>query len=113
MQNLLKFARKGNTSIGPKRNGVTFCGLMRVKLLFSGLMVVDSTVRRPPGTEFKPQYTVKTVKHGGAKIMAWGCFSYYGVGPIYRIPGIMDQFEYIKILEEIMLPYAEKEMPLK
>ncbi|XP_040914001.1 uncharacterized protein LOC121194919 isoform X1 [Toxotes jaculatrix] len=27
--------------------------------------------------------------------------------------GIMDQFEYIKILEEIMLPYAEEEMPLK
>ena len=25
----------------------------------------------------------------------------------------MDQFEYIKILEEIMLPYAEEEMPLK
>ena len=25
----------------------------------------------------------------------------------------MDQFEYIKILEQIMLPYAEEEMPLK
>lgn len=70
-------------------------------------------VRRPPNTEFKPQYTLKTVKHGGASIMIWGCFSYYGVGPIYRIPGIMDQFGYIKILEEVMLPYAEEEMPLK
>ena len=45
--------------------------------------------------------------------MIWGCFSYYGVGPIYRIPGIMDQFEYIRILEEVMLPYAEEEMPLR
>ncbi|CAI9552555.1 unnamed protein product [Staurois parvus] len=45
--------------------------------------------------------------------MIWGCFSYYGVGPIYRIPGIMDPFEYIRILEEVMLPYAEEEMPLK
>ena len=45
--------------------------------------------------------------------MIWGFFSYYGVGPIYRIPGIMDQFGYIKILEEVMLPYAEEEMPLK
>ena len=70
-------------------------------------------VRRPPNTEFKPQYTLKTVKHGGASIMTWGCFSYRGVGPIYRIPGIMDQFAYIKILEEVMLPYAEEEMPLK
>ena len=70
-------------------------------------------VRRPINTEFKPQYTVKTVKHGGASIMVWGCFPYFGVGHIYRIPGTMDQFEYIKILEEVMLPYAEEEMPLK
>uniref|UniRef100_A0A667Z9F9 Tc1-like transposase DDE domain-containing protein n=1 Tax=Myripristis murdjan TaxID=586833 RepID=A0A667Z9F9_9TELE len=48
-----------------------------------------------------------TVKHGGTSIMIWGCFSYYGVGPIYCIPGIMDQFEYIKILEEVMLNAEE------
>lgn len=53
-------------------------------------------VRGPPNTEFKPQYTLKTVKHGGSSIMIWGCFSYYGVGTIYRTPGIMDQFAYIK-----------------
>ena len=70
-------------------------------------------VRRPPNTEYKPQYTVKTVKHGGASIMVWGCFSYFGVGPIYRITGTMDQFQYVQILEEVMLPYAEEEMPLK
>ncbi len=67
---------------------------------------------RPSNTEFKPQYTVKTVKHGGASIMIRGCFSDC-VGPIYRIPEIMDQFEYIKILKEVMLPYAEEEMPWK
>ena len=50
---------------------------------------------------------------GGAKIMVWGCFLYSSVGPTYRIPGIMDQFENIKILEKIMLPYAEEEMSLK
>ena len=49
-------------------------------------------VRRPPGTEFKPQYPVKTLKHGGTKIMEWGCISSDGVGPIYCISGIMDQF---------------------
>uniref|UniRef100_A0AAY5EIJ8 DDE-1 domain-containing protein n=1 Tax=Electrophorus electricus TaxID=8005 RepID=A0AAY5EIJ8_ELEEL len=52
------------------------------------------------------------LKHGGVSIMVWGGFSYFGVGPIYRIPGTMDKSEYIKILEEVMLPYAE-EMPLK
>ncbi len=49
----------------------------------------------------------------GASIMIWGCFSYYCVGPIYHIPGIMDQFENFKILKEVMLTYAEEEMPLK
>ena len=71
---------------GLKRNGATFCcGLMKDGLFF----------------------------HGGASIMTWGCFSHYGVGSIDHIPGIVDQFEYIKILKELMLFYAEVEMPLK
>ena len=82
-----------NTLTGLQRHGATFCGLMKASSYW------DSG----------PQ----AVKHGGASIMIWGCFSYYGVGPIYYIPGIMDQFEYITILEEVMLPYAEQEMPLK
>ena len=45
--------------------------------------------------------------------MMWGCFSYYGVWPIYHMPDVVDQFEYIRILEEVMLPYAEEDMPLK
>ncbi len=42
-----------------------------------------------------------------------GMFLILHVGPIYLIPGIMDPFEYIQILKEVMLPYAEEEMPLK
>uniref|UniRef100_A0AAY5EM42 Uncharacterized protein n=1 Tax=Electrophorus electricus TaxID=8005 RepID=A0AAY5EM42_ELEEL len=68
---------------------------MKARLFFLGL--------GPTNTKVKPQYTVKTVKHGGAGILKRGCFSYYGVGPIYCIPGIMGQFEYIKILEEVVL----------
>lgn len=83
------------------------------KIVLFGTKGRRQYVRRPPGTEYQPQYIVKTVKHGGAKIMVWGCFSHNGVGPIYRIPGIMDQHGYIKILDEVMLPYAEEEMPLK
>ena len=70
-------------------------------------------VRRPPLAELQNKYTVKTVKHGGGKILVWACFSYYGTGPIYRIPSIMDQVEYTKILSEVMLPWADEEMPLR
>ena len=42
-----------------------------------------------------------------------GMIPYYGVGPVHHIPGIMDQFEYIRILEGVVLPNAEEEMPLK
>lgn len=70
-------------------------------------------VRRPPNTEYQPKYTVKTVKHGGSKIIIWACFSYYGVGPIHLINQIMDQAVYVEILDKVMLPYAENEMPLK
>lgn len=71
------------------------------------------TVRRPKNKRFDPKYTTKTVKHGGGSILVWACFSYRGVGPIYKIDNTMTADEYIKILKEVMLPYAEEELPLK
>lgn len=70
-------------------------------------------VRRPQNAEYNPKYTVKTVKHGGAKVMVWGSFSYSGVGPIHWIKETMDQRVYVEILETVMLPYADWNMPLK
>ncbi|XP_055910737.1 uncharacterized protein LOC129945100 [Eupeodes corollae] len=69
-------------------------------------------VRRPPCQEYNPKYTKKTIKHGGGSIMVWGCFSWYGVGPLFWIKNIMDQEKYVDILENVMLPYADDEMPL-
>lgn len=71
-----------------------------------------SYVRRPKNTALSPKYTMKTVKHGGGNIMIWGCFSWYGVGPIFWIKEKLNQFGYIDILENSMLPYAEENMPL-
>lgn len=70
-------------------------------------------VRRPTNKAFQPQYTAKTVKHGGGNIMVWGCFSWYGVGPIFLIKDVMDQHRYAEILQDVMLPHAEWEMPLR
>lgn len=69
-------------------------------------------VRRPSNMRLKSQYCTKTVKHGGGSAMVWGCFSANGVGPIHRIDGIMDQHKYKDILNDVMLPYSEWEMPL-
>lgn len=40
-------------------------------------------------------------------------FSWYGVGPIFWIKKIMDQYLYAEIMQTVMLPHAEWEMPLK
>ena len=45
--------------------------------------------------------------------MIWGCFSDYGIGPIQLIRGIMDRQVYVDILENVVIPYAEDNMPLK
>jgi transposase len=46
-------------------------------------------VRRPSGKAFDKKYIKPTFKFGGGKIMVWGCFSYYGVGELYKIEGKM------------------------
>lgn len=68
-------------------------------------------VRRPPNTEYSPKYTTKTIKHGGGNIQVWGCFSWNGVGPLYWIKDVLTAKYYIEIMENIMLPYVEENMP--
>ena len=43
---------------------------------------------------------IPTVKHGGGRIMLWGCFSSAGIGKLVRIEGTMDGAKYREILEE-------------
>lgn len=70
-------------------------------------------VRRPKGEAYNSRYTKPTVKHGGGSVMIWGCFSLRGVGPVYLIEGILTKETYVDILRNVMLPWAEENMPLK
>jgi hypothetical protein len=62
---------------------------------------------RRPGTGFQEKHLRPTVKHGGGKIQIWGCFSWMGPGPLYRINGIMDAKKYHQILVRQMAPYIK------
>uniref|UniRef100_A0A1I7XW67 Transposable element Tc1 transposase n=1 Tax=Heterorhabditis bacteriophora TaxID=37862 RepID=A0A1I7XW67_HETBA len=42
-------------------------------------------VRRRPGEEFMPKYTIPTIKHGGGSVMVWAAFNRNGPGPLHII----------------------------
>jgi hypothetical protein len=58
--------------------------------------------RRHEGDALLPQFTQKMVKHGGGKVIVWGCITYNGVGRLERINGIMDRHYYVDILRRSM-----------
>lgn len=107
----LEFAKTHVNWKASKWRNILFSDETKINLF--GLDSIRKHVRRPPGKAFNPTYTRKTVKHGGGNIMVWGCFSYNGVGPIYWVKEIMNKEIYLDLLQNIMLPYAEEEMPLR
>lgn len=52
---------------------------------------------------------VPTVKHGGGGVMMWGCFSWYGLGPLVRIDGRVNSERYVEeILGYHVVPFLEE-----
>lgn len=47
------------------------------------------------------------VQMGGFSVMFWGCFSWYGLGPLKAIDGSMRTDPYIELLTEELLPELE------
>jgi len=65
-------------------------------------------VRRRPWEVYEPICLKPTVKFGGGHINVWGIFSSQGVGPLYRINGIMDGKKYREILKNHMAPHVRQ-----
>ena len=59
--------------------------------------------RRGPGEEFEQRNLRQSPKHGGGKVMVWGCVTLRGFGRLHRVEGNMDRFQYVEILEQSLL----------
>ena len=63
-------------------------------------------VRRRTSEEFDERCVTGTVKHGGGSVMIWGCISGDDKGMLVRVRGTMNQFQYLDVLENAMIPSA-------
>jgi len=67
-------------------------------------------VRRSSGEKIRDSHIDQCVKHP-LKKMFWGCFSYYGVGSLHPVEGMMRSAQYIDVLQKRLVPELEKRFP--
>ena len=48
------------------------------------------------------------VKHGGGNIQVWGCFSFNGIGSLYKMKGNLEQKQYHSILQRHAIPSGKR-----
>lgn len=67
-------------------------------------------VRRSEGEKVRDSHIDHFVKHP-QKQMFWGCFSYYGVGALHPVQGMMRSPQYIEVLQRRAVPELKKTFP--
>lgn len=50
----------------------------------------------------------QTVKFGGGSLMIWGCFTWWHIGPLFRISGIMNKEIYLHILNSQLPDFVDE-----
>lgn len=50
----------------------------------------------------------QTVKHGGGELMVWGCFTWWNVGPFFKVEGVMRKEDYLNTFQTNLPAYVEK-----
>ncbi len=65
-------------------------------------------VCRQPGEEYKEKGVLPTVKHGGGRVMVWGCMSAAGTGELQFFEGTMNANMYCDILKQSRIPFLQR-----
>lgn len=65
-------------------------------------------VWRRVGERYHADCLMPTMKFGGGSVMMWGCFSWWGVGPLVLIEGTLDQNGYVNLMSNHLVPYLRK-----
>ncbi|CAI2193780.1 16812_t:CDS:1 [Funneliformis geosporum] len=84
-----------------KRNGKILCSQMNQGLLFLSQMVIQEYEEAYNNDCIQP-----TLKFGSRSVIFWGCFSWYGVGPLVVVEQTLNSEEYVNVLSNNFISWA-------